>query len=83
MSRPFVTFLNKLDDHQASVFRDCVFNTLTATLHIWRPASRPQPEDAPCHGDRDPYNMESTRVNPNFPDLPPGERTANGTAAVV
>jgi hypothetical protein len=37
-----------------SAVRDCLFNIFAATLHIWRPFLHPQPEDAPCHGDRDP-----------------------------
>ena len=36
----------KLEDHPLSAVRDCLFNTFAATLH-------PQPEDAPCRGDRD------------------------------
>jgi hypothetical protein len=43
----------KLEDHPMSAVRDCLFNTFAATLHIWRPFLHPQPEDAPCRGDRD------------------------------
>jgi hypothetical protein len=43
----------KLEDHPLSAVRDCLFNTFAATLHIWRPFLHPQPEDAPCRGDRD------------------------------
>jgi hypothetical protein len=34
---------------------NCLFNIFAATLHIWRPFLHPQPEDAPCRGDRDPF----------------------------
>jgi hypothetical protein len=37
--------------------RDCLFKIFAATLHICRPFLHPQPEDAPCHGDRDPLIM--------------------------
>jgi hypothetical protein len=40
----------KLEDHSLSAVRDCIF---AATLHIHRPFLHPQPEDAPCRGDRD------------------------------
>jgi len=43
----------KMEDHPLSAVRECVFNTLTATLHIGRPILQPQTEDAPCRGDRD------------------------------
>jgi hypothetical protein len=45
----------KLEDHPLSAVRDCLFNVFDATLHNWRP----QPEDAPCGGDRDPLNTAS------------------------
>jgi hypothetical protein len=48
----------KLEDHPLSAVRDCLFNVFAATLHIWRPFLHPQPEDAPCRGDRDPLIME-------------------------
>jgi hypothetical protein len=41
----------KLEDHPLSAVPDCIF---AATLHIRRPFLHPQPEDAPCRGDRDP-----------------------------
>jgi hypothetical protein len=44
----------KLEDHPLSAVRDCIF---AATLHIRRPFLHPQPEDAPCGGDRDPLIM--------------------------
>jgi hypothetical protein len=46
----------KLEDHPLSAVRDCLFNVFAATLHTWRPFLHPQPEDAPCRGDRDPLN---------------------------
>jgi hypothetical protein len=46
----------KLEDHPFSVARDCLFNVFAATLHNWRPFLHPQPEDAPCRGDKDPHN---------------------------
>ena len=36
-----------------SAVRDRLFNIFATTLHIWRPFLHPQPEDAPCRGDRD------------------------------
>jgi hypothetical protein len=44
----------KLDYHPLSAVRDCLFNVFAATLHTWRPFLHPQPENAPCRGDRDP-----------------------------
>jgi hypothetical protein len=46
----------KLEDHPLSAVRDCLFDVFAATLHNWRPFLHPQPEDAPCRGDRDPLN---------------------------
>jgi hypothetical protein len=46
----------KLEDHPLSAVRDCLFNVFAATLHNRRPFLHPQPEDAPCRGDRDPLN---------------------------
>jgi hypothetical protein len=43
----------KLENHPLSAVRDCLFKVFAATLHIWRPFLHPQPEDAPCRGDRD------------------------------
>jgi hypothetical protein len=37
----------KLEDHPLSAVRDCLFNIFAVTLH-------PQPEDAPCRGDKGP-----------------------------
>jgi hypothetical protein len=47
----------KLEDHHLSAVRDCLFNVFAATLHIRRSFLHPQPEDAPCRGDRDPLIM--------------------------
>jgi hypothetical protein len=44
----------KLEDHPLSAVRDCIF---AATVQIRRPFLHPQPEDAPCRGDRDPLIM--------------------------
>jgi hypothetical protein len=46
----------ELEDHPLSADRDYLFNVYAATLHNWRPFLHPQPEDAPCRGDRDPHN---------------------------
>jgi hypothetical protein len=45
----------KLEDHPLSAVRDCIF---AATHHIRRPFLHPQPEDAPCRGDREPLIMD-------------------------
>ena len=44
---------NHQADHPFSAVRGCLFNIFAATLHIWGPVLHPQPEDAPCRGDRD------------------------------
>jgi hypothetical protein len=44
----------KLEDHPLPFVRGCLFNIFAAKLHSWRPFLHPQPEDAPCCGDRDP-----------------------------
>jgi hypothetical protein len=49
----------KLEDHHLSAVHVCLFNVFAATLHIRRPFLQPQPEDAPCRGDRDPLIMET------------------------
>ena len=43
----------KLEDHPLSAVRHCLFNIFAATLHIGSRSLHPQPEDAPCRGDRD------------------------------
>jgi hypothetical protein len=47
----------KLEDHPLSFVQGCLFDIFAANLHSWRPFLRPQPEDAPCCGDRDPLNI--------------------------
>jgi hypothetical protein len=47
----------KLEDHRLSFFRSCLFDIFAATLNSWRLFPHPQPEDAPCCGDRKPPNM--------------------------
>jgi hypothetical protein len=44
----------KLHDHPSSAVCDCLFDIFAATIPYWRPFLEPQPEDAPCRGDRDP-----------------------------
>jgi hypothetical protein len=56
----------KLEDHPLSFVRGCLFNIFAASLHSWRPFLHPQPEDAPCCGDRDPPNMETCGTLPDF-----------------
>jgi hypothetical protein len=48
---------SKLEDHSLSAVHDCLFKVFAATLHIRMPFLHPQPEDAPCRGDRDPLIM--------------------------
>jgi hypothetical protein len=56
----------KLEVRPLSFVRGCLFNIFAATLHSWRPFLCPEPEDAPCCGDRDPFNMEINPItNPN------------------
>jgi hypothetical protein len=52
----------KLEDHPFSAVRDCLFNVFAATLHIRRQLLHPQPEDAPCRGDRDTIKMDLQEV---------------------
>ena len=49
----------KLEDHQLSSVRDWLFNIFAATLRIRRPFLHPQPENAPCCGDKDPLMAAS------------------------
>ena len=42
-----------LEDNPLLTVRDCLFSILAATLHIAGPFLHPQPEDAPCRGDRE------------------------------
>jgi hypothetical protein len=48
-----------LEAHPLSTVRDCLFSVFAATLHIRRPFRHPQPEDAPCRGDRGPLIMDA------------------------
>jgi hypothetical protein len=48
----------KLEDHTLSAVRYCLFDIFVATFHIGGPFLLPQPEDAPCLGDRDPLITE-------------------------
>jgi len=45
-----------LEGHPFSAVRDCLFNIFAATIH-------PQPEDAPCRGDRDPLITQRLSTN--------------------
>jgi hypothetical protein len=47
----------KLEDHPLSAFRNCLFNTSTATSKSGGHSFHSKSEDAPCHDDRDTYNM--------------------------
>jgi hypothetical protein len=58
----------ELEDHPLSAVRHCLFNILAAILHIWRPFLHPQPEDAPCRGDRDPLiTVTGTHLSRSVP----------------
>jgi hypothetical protein len=48
----------KLEGHPLSAVRDCLYNVFAGTLHIRRPFLHPQPEGAPCRGDRDRLIMD-------------------------
>jgi hypothetical protein len=52
----------KLEDHPLLSVRDCLFNIFAANLHSWRLFLHPQPEDAPCCGDRDNVRMDLGEV---------------------
>jgi hypothetical protein len=52
----------KLEDRTLLSARGCLFNIFAANLHSWRPFLHPQPEDAPCCGDRDPPRMDLGEV---------------------
>jgi hypothetical protein len=44
-----------LEDHPLSAVRYFLFKIFAVNLLIpWRPSLHPQPEDAPCHGDKGP-----------------------------
>jgi len=42
----------KLEDHILSAVRDCLLNIFGATLRNRKTSLHPQPEDAPCCGDK-------------------------------
>jgi hypothetical protein len=44
----------KLEGYPLSAVRDFLFNIFTGTLRMWRIFLHPQPEDAPCRGDKRP-----------------------------
>jgi hypothetical protein len=44
----------KLEDRPLSFVRDWLFNIFAPTFHIRRPFLHPQPENAPCCGDKGP-----------------------------
>jgi hypothetical protein len=44
----------KLEDHPFLAVHDCLFNIFTATVRARRNSLHPQPEDAPCRGDKGP-----------------------------
>jgi hypothetical protein len=44
----------KLEDHPLTAVRDCLFNIFAATLVSGGRLLHPQPEDAPCRGDKGP-----------------------------
>jgi hypothetical protein len=54
--------LSKLEDYPLSAACSCLFNLFIATLHCWRLSLQLQPEDAPCCGDRDPPDMENSKL---------------------
>jgi hypothetical protein len=43
---------SKMDDHPLSFVHGCLFYIFAAPLHSWRLSLPPQPEDAPCCGDK-------------------------------
>jgi hypothetical protein len=49
----------KLEDHQLSSVRGCLFNVFAANLHYWRPSLYPRPEEAPFCGDKDPPKKDT------------------------
>jgi len=49
----------RIKEKPLSAVRDCIFNIFAATLHTWGPFLHPQPEDAPCRGNKDPPITET------------------------
>jgi hypothetical protein len=60
----------KLEDLSLSFFRGCLFNIFAANLHSWRQFLHPQPQDAPCCGDRDPPTWLLEEHFPLFSSVP-------------
>ena len=50
----------KLEDHPLSAV--LYFIVFAVTFHNWRPFVYPQPDDAPCRGDRDPLITEHIQI---------------------
>jgi len=52
----------KLEHHPLSGVRDSLFNihAVFSISYGWIP--HPQPDDAPCHCDRDPLNMDKLHI---------------------
>ena len=46
-----------------SAVHDCLFNIFVTTPHIGGRSSYPQPEDAPCRGDRDPQTRSLGEIS--------------------
>jgi hypothetical protein len=49
----------KLEDNPLSFVRGCLFSIFAATFHSWKPSLHPQPEDAPCCGDKRTHRTSS------------------------
>jgi hypothetical protein len=62
----------KQEDHTFSAVRGCLFNIFAATFHIWRNPLHPQPEEAPCRGDRDPLIADWINAELNVHDRETG-----------
>jgi hypothetical protein len=50
----------KLEDHPLSFVRGRLFNIFAVILHTWRLSLHPQPEDAPCCGDKKSHYLAVT-----------------------
>jgi hypothetical protein len=62
----------RLADHLLLAVRNCLFDIFAAAIHFWRPFLQPQPENTPCHGDRDPFIAgRFSIVNIFFPKTAP------------
>jgi len=56
----------RVEDHPLSAVCDSLFNIFAATLRIRKPSPLPA-EYAPCHDDRDPYNLLFGEINSFWP----------------